>query len=108
MTMTMNGTVKTGEAVSNWSSDAQCRYEPHDYILEKFYLVAVCGTAVAAISTVENSVLFYMLLSRPKFRTSHLFFTNFLAFFDILISICYIFLMSAQVKNGRRYSSTEQ
>uniref|UniRef100_A0A914VWE2 G-protein coupled receptors family 1 profile domain-containing protein n=1 Tax=Plectus sambesii TaxID=2011161 RepID=A0A914VWE2_9BILA len=73
-----------------------CTYDPQPYQSVKIIMVGLCGTTIAAVSMLENLLIFYMFCTRRQLRSSHLYLAV-LSVFDIFISLCYIFLMSMAI-----------
>jgi len=74
-----------------------CYYERPALIHVKFWMVAVCGTTISALSTIENSILFIVFVRNRHHRNSPALYLLLLAFFDIFMSISYVLLMSVNV-----------
>lgn len=81
---------------SNETANATCFYYPADFLMEKFALITVFGTAVSVIGILNNALLVH-LLTRHSLVGSHVFFLAVLAGCDIVVEIAYILLMSAQI-----------
>lgn len=74
--------------------DFECGFIPKNFAEIRLWLVGVCGTSVCVISLVENTLLVYLFLTRPRFRTTHLYYMSWLACTDIFMAISYILLLS--------------
>ena len=71
-----------------------CLYRPKELLSLRFWLVAVCGTIISTVSVLENALLVYMFVTRPRFRTTHLYYMSWLAFSDIFMAVSYVMLLS--------------
>uniref|UniRef100_A0A1I7ZQU3 G_PROTEIN_RECEP_F1_2 domain-containing protein n=1 Tax=Steinernema glaseri TaxID=37863 RepID=A0A1I7ZQU3_9BILA len=63
----------------------------------RFWLVTVFGSTISIISVVENLFLFFLFITRRHHRTTYNMYMMLLAFFDVFVSMAYIFLMSMNV-----------
>ena len=73
--------------------ETSCQPMPKPLLTVQMISVGIFGTAISAISIIENLFLIYMFMTRPRFRRSHLYYMNWLAFNDIIICVSYILLM---------------
>uniref|UniRef100_A0A914WU96 G-protein coupled receptors family 1 profile domain-containing protein n=1 Tax=Plectus sambesii TaxID=2011161 RepID=A0A914WU96_9BILA len=73
--------------------DTFCNYEPKSSEI-RLWMVGVCGTSVCVVSLLENTLLVYLFLTRPRFRTTHLYYMSWLACTDIFMAIAYVLLLS--------------
>lgn len=87
-----NATVGNGTEYSDY--DDVCEYEPKKFLDIRLWLVAVCGTSVCVLSLFENTLLVYLFLTRPRFRTTHLYYMSWLACTDIFMAISYVLLLA--------------
>jgi hypothetical protein len=74
--------------------DDLCAYYPKSFLDIRLWLVAVCGTSVCVVSLFENTLLVYLFLTRPRFRTTHLYYMSWLACTDIFMAVSYVLLLS--------------
>ncbi len=85
------------ENLTSTPNSTTCVSFPDPFQMEKFYLVAVFGASMAAVSLLENILLFFLFISREEFRTSNLFFMTVLAFLDTFIALSYISIMAVGI-----------
>lgn len=86
---------RTDSNNSTLTDDNKCYYEKGLYLVERFFLITICGTIVACIGLINNVLLVY-IFTRPKMIVGQLFYFAVLAAFDILICVSYIMLFPIQ------------
>uniref|UniRef100_A0A8R1I8B7 G_PROTEIN_RECEP_F1_2 domain-containing protein n=1 Tax=Caenorhabditis japonica TaxID=281687 RepID=A0A8R1I8B7_CAEJA len=95
----LNGTVATeNESEAITVDEDYCHYEvmqPHMLVM-RFWMVSIFGSTVSFISMIENIFLFIFFVTSRRHRRENVF-MMLLAFFDILVSMAYIMLMSVNV-----------
>ncbi|TKR86854.1 hypothetical protein L596_011363 [Steinernema carpocapsae] len=75
----------------------QCTFVDKDFLDQRFWLVAIFGSAISSISIVENAFLFAVFITSKHHRNSHSLYLLLLAFFDVFMSVSYVMLMSMKV-----------
>uniref|UniRef100_A0A0M3I7T9 G_PROTEIN_RECEP_F1_2 domain-containing protein n=1 Tax=Ascaris lumbricoides TaxID=6252 RepID=A0A0M3I7T9_ASCLU len=53
-------------------------------------IILLCGSVFSLVSIVNNSILFINLLRSTRTYNSHLLYILILAFFDLIVSLCYV------------------
>uniref|UniRef100_A0A8R1I307 G_PROTEIN_RECEP_F1_2 domain-containing protein n=2 Tax=Caenorhabditis japonica TaxID=281687 RepID=A0A8R1I307_CAEJA len=79
---------------NNRTEEESCDYAEPVFVKERFWMVAIFGTAVCIINIIENTFLSVMLFKKKSYRSSHMLYLALLAFFDVWMAIAYIPLMS--------------
>ncbi|VDN08012.1 unnamed protein product [Thelazia callipaeda] len=65
------------EVIEEYEKNLDCIYHPTQYLEERFWLVSVVGTTVATISIIENSFLFFVLITNTN-KTKQIWFCSLL------------------------------
>lgn len=60
----MNGSQVGSEEVQLEDEEVDCTYHPTQFLNERFWLVSVTGTSVAALSILQNTFLFVVLVAK--------------------------------------------
>ncbi|KAK0398267.1 hypothetical protein QR680_002505 [Steinernema hermaphroditum] len=74
-----------------------CHYDQPPLTAVRFWLVTVFGSTISIISVAENLFLFFLFSTRKHHRTTYNMYMMLLAFFDVFVSMAYVFLMSMNV-----------
>ncbi|CCG28068.1 G-protein coupled receptors family 1 profile domain-containing protein [Caenorhabditis elegans] len=82
------------QSIATNDTDQECAYSEPVYVKERFWMVAIFGTAVCIINILENTFLSFMLFKKKSYRSSHMLYLALLAFFDVWMALAYIPLMS--------------
>ncbi|KRX86813.1 FMRFamide receptor [Trichinella pseudospiralis] len=72
-----------------------CHYEKHEWLEEKFYLISVCGTAIALFGIIAN-ITTALVLKRPKMRSPSNIYLNALAICDCFLLVTAVMLYSVE------------
>ncbi|CAJ0570133.1 unnamed protein product, partial [Mesorhabditis spiculigera] len=64
----------------------------------RFWLIGVCGCALALFGLMANAMLAALFLTRSHYRHSPFFFLGFVAFFDTLLDATYVILLAVPVE----------
>ncbi|EFP06794.1 hypothetical protein CRE_11200 [Caenorhabditis remanei] len=82
------------DVTTNETNQDPCAYMEPVYVKERFWMVAIFGTAVCILNIIENTFLSFMLFKKKSYRSSHMLYLALLAFFDVWMAVAYIPLMS--------------
>ncbi|CAL2044860.1 unnamed protein product [Caenorhabditis brenneri] len=82
------------DVTTNETEQESCAYSEPVYVKERFWMVAIFGTAVCLLNIIENTFLSVMLFKKKSYRSSHMLYLALLAFFDVWMAVAYIPLMS--------------
>ncbi|CAO4379420.1 unnamed protein product [Caenorhabditis nigoni] len=82
------------DIATNLTEQESCEYMEPVYVKERFWMVAIFGTAVCLLNIIENTFLSFMLFKKKSYRSSHMLYLALLAFFDVWMAVAYIPLMS--------------
>ncbi|PAV57491.1 hypothetical protein WR25_23618 [Diploscapter pachys] len=74
-----------------------CEWIPLPLVGTRLIIVGFFGTTVAVISIIENLVFSIILFKKRSYRSSHTLYIGLIAFFDFLIAMAYIPLMSLSI-----------
>ncbi len=78
---------------SHENQSQECFFYPSPYLTQQFYLIVIFGFTVAIISFLENSLLLYIFLTRPRYMKSAFLYLTFMAVLDLLHSVSYSMVM---------------
>uniref|UniRef100_A0A914WJA2 G-protein coupled receptors family 1 profile domain-containing protein n=1 Tax=Plectus sambesii TaxID=2011161 RepID=A0A914WJA2_9BILA len=81
----------------NWTNTSHCYEDISKMSSVRFVLVTCFGSLISLVGCCNNVLLLYLFTRRMNYKTNHLFYLVFLAFFDICVEICYVLVFSVSI-----------